>query len=437
MSKLVQAAKLFANRSHHRIEVHRNPARQSAEMHLKFVAEMIASVSNDETMIAAAWLHDIVEDTKVTIDDIERQFGAAVARIVGELTPVSLPQHGNRIARAAFDRRYFANASSAAKTVKIADLIDTCRDLHKSDPSSFASYAVEAQELAHVLEGGDARLLARLKRDLEHYRVPAATEPAAAKLKLTTLPNTALRVFERAFTAQDIAEALLSFDFDTPAGEAAAAMGRAGIGVAGIRRNGLVCGFVEAARLGNGCCEGFQREFASSQVVGIASSLTDVIEVLTRHDWCFVATFGHVAGVISRIDMQKPAMRMWLFGIITIAELEFTQRVRQQWPGESWAGLLSQSRLEKAKHLRAERERRKERCELLDCLQLCDKVEILVTEPEELARLGMHTPSAAKRAGKQLESLRNSLAHAQPFAVQDWPQVVRLGRHVEHILQDV
>jgi len=34
---------------------------------------MISSVSQNEAMIAAAWLHDIVEDTRVTIRDIERQ----------------------------------------------------------------------------------------------------------------------------------------------------------------------------------------------------------------------------------------------------------------------------------------------------------------------------------------------------------------------------
>ncbi len=440
MSELVQAAKLFANSGHHRIEMHRNPAWQSPEVHLKSVAQLISSVSQDETMIAAAWLHDIVEDTRVTIGDIERQFGAAVAKIVGELTPVSLPGHGTRAARFAVDRQHFASASAAAKTVKIADLIDTCRDLHKSDPASLGSYAAEARELAQVLEGGDTRLLDKLKRDLQRYDLAIATVEsagAAARVQPTALPITALQVFERAFTAQEIAEALLSFDFDRSAKNAAAAMDQARVAVAGIRRNGLVCGFVEAESLGEGSCEAFRREFAPGQVVVAGSSLTDVIEVLTRYDWCFVSAFGTVVGVISRIDMQKPAIRMWLFGIITVAELEFTERVRQKWPDESWIGLLSQQRLEKARQLRAERERRKENCELLDCLQLGDKMEILISDPEELARLGIFTPSAAKRASRQMESLRNSLAHAQGLVDDDWPQIVRLARRVEQMVRDL
>jgi HD domain len=438
MSELVQAAKLFANSSHHRIEAHRNPVWQSPEVHLKSVAQLISSVSQNETMIAAAWLHDIVEDTGVTIGDLQRQFGAAVAKIVGELTPVSLPGHGDCTARFAVDRQHFASASAAAKTVKIADLIDTCRDLYKRDRASLGSYAVEARELAQVLEGGDAGLLDRLKRDLQRYNLEttAGVATTAAKLKPTALPITALRVFERAFSAQDIAEALLSFDFDRSANDVAAAMSQARVQVGGIRRNGLVCGFVEAEGLGEGSCELFRREFASGQVVVAGSSLTDVIEVLTRYDWCFVSAFGTVVGVISRIEMQKPATRMWLFGIVTVAELEFTERVRQRWSDESWIGLLSQQRLEKARQLRAERERQKENCELLDCLQLSDKMEILISDPEELARLGIRTPSAAKRASRQIESLRNSLAHAQGLVDHDWPQIVRLARHMEQTLRD-
>src|SRR5215469_15388327 len=84
MSELIHSAKLFANRSHDRIETHRNPAWQSFEVHLKSVAQLISSVSQDETMIAAAWLHEIVEGTRVTVGDIEREFGGAVAKIVGE-----------------------------------------------------------------------------------------------------------------------------------------------------------------------------------------------------------------------------------------------------------------------------------------------------------------------------------------------------------------
>ena len=65
---------MFANCSHQRIAAQQNPAWQSIEVHLKSGAEIVSSVSSDEETIAAAWLHEIVEDTAATIGDIERQY---------------------------------------------------------------------------------------------------------------------------------------------------------------------------------------------------------------------------------------------------------------------------------------------------------------------------------------------------------------------------
>jgi hypothetical protein len=438
MSELIKAARIFAIGSHQRINTLRNPALQSCDLHLKSVAQIVSSVSQDEEIIAAAWLHDVVEDTGATFGDVERRFGARVAKLVDELTVVGYPASGKRAARFALEKEHFATASAAAKTIKLADLIDTCRDLYKSEPASPIRYAAEARELADVLEGGEPRLLAQLRRDLEMY--PQDPHPvhsqAAHPWEPVALPLTSLRVFERAFSAQDIAEPLLSFNWNRTAGEALEEMAEAGVKVAGVRKKGMLWGFMEAADLQDGTCEAACRKFASSQMVPAGGSLTDVVEVLTRHDWCFVSMLGTVVGVISRLDMQKPAVRMWLFGIITVAELEFTEMVRRRWPGESWSGLLSTQRLEKARHLRAERGRREESVQLLECLHLSDKMDILMTEPALLAVLGIPTASAARRAARNIKSLRNSLAHAQGFVRQDWPQVVRLARRVQQVFED-
>jgi len=172
-------------------------------------------------------------------------------------------------------------------------------------------------------------------------------------------------------------------------------------------------------------------------MVAPETSFMEVIEVLTRHDWCFVQSQGNIVGAISRQDVQKPAVRMWLFGILTVAELEFTERIRGKWPEATWSGLLSPQRIDKARQLLAERERRKEKCELIDCLQLADKIEILLSDATEQGALGVPTPSAARRVGKQFESLRNSLAHAQKLVEQDWPQIVRLARRVHQLAEEL
>jgi hypothetical protein len=440
MSELIKAAKLFANSRHQRITVQRNPALQSPEVHLKSVAQIVSSVSEDEQVIATAWLHDIVEDTGITVDDVERQFGVQVAELVRELTVVSHPARRHRATSFALSKLHFAKVSDAAKTVKLADLIDTCRDLYKNDWAMFRTYAEEANELALVLKGGNTQLLARLKRDLNKYA--SSTQPAKPSEQMLQpqrfeIPIATLRVLEDGFTAQDIAQPLITFDSSRTPTEILEAMTVASVEVAGLQRDGILWGFVEIASLSKGAGKTWGREFAASQLVYATSAFTNVIEVLTRHDWCFVKELGNVIGTISRIDMHKPVGRMWLFGILTLAELEFTERIRRKWPGESWSRLLSQQRMDKARQLLAERERRKEKCHLIDCLQLADKIDILIVDPSELAAIGFPSQSLARRVGKQIESLRNSLAHAQSFVEQDWPQIVRLARRIHKMSQEL
>ena len=431
-SDVAKAARAFASGSHERITPSRHAGQQTPESHLKAVAQLVASVSQDQALVAAAWLHDLVEDTGVTLGQVERRFGRRVARLVDELTPPPR-RRDDREARLAAERKRLAGISAEAKTIKLADLIDTLRDVQKAGPEPARAFAGEALELATALRGGDERLRGRLERELQKTGTPppAAGVPDTPRLRPPlAVPLAALRAFERAFSADDIAEPLRSFDGSCEGRTVAEEMREAGVEIAGVRAGGLVAGYVEAAALGDGPCSAFRREIAPDQVVATDAALGDVIEVLTRHDWCFVSAFGAVAGVVSRTDVQKPAVRMWLFGIITVVELEITERVRRQWPDEGWGGLLTPARLAKAAALQGERRRRGEDCGLLDCLQFSDKLDILIRDDRALAALGIPTASAARRIGAQVERLRNSLAHSQRFVEQDWPQVVRLARRV-------
>ena len=75
------------------VDAHKNQRRKSGEayiFHPIAVAKIVASeIGLDATSIAAALLHDTVEDTEYTLDDIERLFGNTVAKIVHGLTKIS------------------------------------------------------------------------------------------------------------------------------------------------------------------------------------------------------------------------------------------------------------------------------------------------------------------------------------------------------------
>src|SRR5262245_1013702 len=107
---LVERARDYASAAHRGVGQLRKYTGQPYEEHLRRVAEVLATVTDDPEMIAAAWLHDVVEDTPTTIEDVEQEFGRSVRELVDALTDVSRPQHGNRAARKAIDRAHLAQA---------------------------------------------------------------------------------------------------------------------------------------------------------------------------------------------------------------------------------------------------------------------------------------------------------------------------------------
>ena len=92
-----------------------------------------AGVHDEETLLAAV-LHDTVEDTQTTFEELEREFGSAVSGLVAELTDdKSLPKD----VRKEQQIEHASHASAKAKRVKIADKICNVRDVSSNPPANW------------------------------------------------------------------------------------------------------------------------------------------------------------------------------------------------------------------------------------------------------------------------------------------------------------
>jgi hypothetical protein len=441
MSELVDRARIYATEAHQRINHRRKYNNEPYHVHLSAVAKLIAAVTDDEEMVAAAWLHDTVEDTQATLEDIETAFGMPVAELVEELTDVSKPGDGNRVQRKQIDRRHLAQASKRAKTVKLADLIDNCKDITRHDPRFAQVYLSEMNELLDVLQGGDAQLYKRAEKihakSVEKLGLVDVSQIHAWSPESLTeqFPGVTgpkfRRMFMELFAARDIAESLYSFDLDSDCVAVKKVLQRNHQDVASIRINGTVQGYVRLIDLSEGECANGLRHFTTDQVITGDSTLSDVVHVLTRHDYCFISMLGEVVGVICRDDINKPMVRMWLFGLITMIEMRVGQLIQTKYPDDLWQSALSADRLAKARSMQEERQRRNQHCLLIDCLQLSDKARVAIEHPELLEALGFDSKRTAKRVVKSLESLRNNLSHAQDIVMHDWAQIARLSRRME------
>ena len=164
MTDLELKAKVFATKYHADIKQVRKYTGEPYINHPAAVVEIVRSVPHTEAMLCAAWLHDTVEDTNATIDDIEREFGEEVVAMVESLTDVSEPMDGNRERRKAIDRDHTSKASPQAKTIKLADLIDNTKTIVAFDPKFAKVYLGEKKLLLTVLREGDATLFELAKK---------------------------------------------------------------------------------------------------------------------------------------------------------------------------------------------------------------------------------------------------------------------------------
>jgi (p)ppGpp synthase/HD superfamily hydrolase len=163
---LVTRAREFAQTAHRKKDHRRKYSGEPYEVHLIAVAALVASVTQDERTIAAAYLHDVVEDTDVTLDEVSAAFGPEIAELVENLTDVSRPADGNRAQRKALDREHLARARSEAKTVKLADIIHNALDIAQHDAGFGRVYIREAEALLKVLKEGDPVLYGKAQKTL-------------------------------------------------------------------------------------------------------------------------------------------------------------------------------------------------------------------------------------------------------------------------------
>lgn len=127
-------------------------------VHPEEVAHLVFYYTRDWEAATAAILHDVLEDTDRTYDDIEEKFGKSIADLVMMVTDVSTPEDGNRAARKAIDREHIAKGSAQAHNIKLADIMSNVASIVEHDPDFAFVYVNEKLLQIEVLTKGDAAL---------------------------------------------------------------------------------------------------------------------------------------------------------------------------------------------------------------------------------------------------------------------------------------
>ncbi|MBI2890730.1 MAG: hypothetical protein HYY13_08090 [Nitrospirae bacterium] len=246
-------------------------------------------------------------------------------------------------------------------------------------------------------------------------------------------------VVSAGITAEAISERLQSWPADASAAKTAKEMEGLGFDVAGVQGMGSqsVTGFVKRESLTTGTVGDHAQRLTAEVLISEASPLPVVLSALKARPQLFVLTGNETGGIVTRADLNKPPVRMYLFGIITLLEMHLRDWITQAYDGDSWQKKLTPARLKSARDLQAERRKRNQDLGLLDCLQFCDKRDLVVRRDELRRQLALGTKDEGHGFLKRAEDLRNHLAHAQPDVAggSSWESVVDVVEWIECVLR--
>lgn len=159
--RLLERARMLTGLAHHGQK--RKYTGEGYINHARNVAFYVENVTEDVEVIAAAWLHDAVEQTWANFEIIEAVCGPRVSSLVYEVTPIPVWEV-SRSAKAMLNLEALEKASPPAQTIKLADIIDNLSTIVEHDPEFAKIYLPEKAEQLRVLTKGNPELrLAAIK----------------------------------------------------------------------------------------------------------------------------------------------------------------------------------------------------------------------------------------------------------------------------------
>lgn len=136
--------------------------------HVYDVAKLVEAVGVSSAGIAAAFLHDVLEDTPTTTQQLRQEFGTTLTEIVQDLTDrytASAFPHLNRQKRKKWEADRLRLLHPTTQTVKLADLIDNAMSIVNNDPEFARIYLAEKELYLESLSKGHPHLI-KLAKDV-------------------------------------------------------------------------------------------------------------------------------------------------------------------------------------------------------------------------------------------------------------------------------
>jgi len=171
-------------------------------------------------------------------------------------------------------------------------------------------------------------------------------------------------------------------------------------------------GYIEREKLGEKSIEHYIQKFELEVIISDSTPLSELFQILLDKEFVYVLSKGSIEGIITRADINKPIVRIYLFGLISLFELHLNFWITKNHDNESWIENLNPVRIKMAEKIFEERKGNNSQLTLLECIQICDKRELLRGTDNFIKEFN-YMKSGFERLLKNVEKIRNELAHSQ------------------------
>jgi CBS domain-containing protein len=244
------------------------------------------------------------------------------------------------------------------------------------------------------------------------------------------------KIFMDNVTVKDVYEPLLCCKEHDDAVQAQETLKQRGFNIAGVMNElGEVVGYVETDTLVDNAVSVHTKKITIDQVISDSTPLAQLLNIFREREFAYVNHGSKIVGIITKADINKPPVRVYLFGTLSLFEMHVNTWIKHFYPNDSWFIEIKDVRIDKAKEVYEKRKGKNQDLTLLDCIQLADKREILSKSLDFLKQFGFDKKSFVELL-KRAEKIRNELVHSQDSIISnlEWSAFVDVLDHVECFL---